>query len=167
MSRTVLSVLRLSSVMFTAIAMSAAGAHVMELPTKMQYEPPLYVRLHRTLYPNFGRIAGPSEALAMLTTSVLAWWTRKRWPAAFPWTAAAAGSLAAAHGVYWGVVQPVNLEMVQWPLDAIPDDWAGWRDRWEYGHAVRAGLVSVALGAVTWSLIVDTGDSGLSRNAAR
>jgi hypothetical protein len=32
------------------------------LPAKMRYEPSLWVRLHRTLYPNFGRIAGPAEA---------------------------------------------------------------------------------------------------------
>jgi hypothetical protein len=42
---------------------------------------------------------------------------------------------------------------MNWPLDAIPDDWASERDRWEYGHAVRAGLVTVALAALTWSLI--------------
>ena len=38
-------------------------------------------------------------------------------------------------------------------------DWAKWRDRWEYGHAVRAGLVTAALGALTWSLLQDPADS--------
>jgi hypothetical protein len=65
----------------------------------------------------------------------------------------AAGCLVAAHGIFWGVVQPVNVEMVQWPLDRIPDRWKKWRDRWEYGHAVRAGLVTLALGLLTWSLL--------------
>jgi hypothetical protein len=40
--------------------------------------------------------------------------------------------------------------MVQWPLDAIPPNWTDRRDRWEYGHAIRAGLVTAALGALTW-----------------
>jgi hypothetical protein len=159
MNRTALNAWGVASVMLTAVAMTAAVAHAFELGAKMQYEPSLYVRLHRTLYSNFGRVAGPSEALALLSTSGLAWWTRRRRPAAFPWVAAAAGSLAAAHGLYWGVVQPVNIEMMRWPLDAIPEDWAQWRDRWEYGHAVRAGLITFALGVVTWSLIVDTSDS--------
>ncbi len=66
-----------SSVMSTALAMTAAVAHLMELPAKRRYERALYVRLHRTLYWNFGRIAGPAEGVAVLTTGVLAWWRRK------------------------------------------------------------------------------------------
>jgi len=43
--------------MSTAVTMTAAVAHLMELPAKMRYEPSLWVKLHRTLYPNFGRTA--------------------------------------------------------------------------------------------------------------
>jgi anthrone oxygenase-like protein len=154
MRKSLLNVERLS-LLSTAMAMSAAVSHAMELRPKMRYEPPVYVRLHRTLYPNFGRIAGPAEVVAVVTTAVLAWWTRKQQPAAFPLVSTAAGCLAAAHGIFWGVVQPVNVEMVKWPLDAIPADWARVRDRWEYGHAVRAGLVTIALGALAWSLTDD------------
>jgi hypothetical protein len=58
---TALNAFRLSSIMTTAMTMSAAVAHLMELPAKMHYEAPLYVRLHRTLYPTFGRTAGPRK----------------------------------------------------------------------------------------------------------
>jgi hypothetical protein len=61
---------------------------------------------------------------------------------------------------FWTVVQPVNADMMRWPLDAIPRHWAKWRDRWEYGHAVRAGLVTVALGILTWSLLGDACEDG-------
>jgi hypothetical protein len=162
MSDTAVNVWRLSSMMLTAMAMSAVDAHLLELRAKLQYEPSLYVRLHRTLYLDFGRIAGPAESFALTSVGALAWWTRKRRPAAFPWTAAAAVSLAAAHGLYWGVVQPVNAEMLRWPLDAIPGDWAAWRDRWEYGHAARAGLVTFALAALTWSFLT-AHDTALAR----
>ena len=137
--------------MSTAMAMTAAVAHLMELPAKRRYEPSLYVRLHRTLYPNFGKTAGPAEAFAVIATNALAWWARRHRPEAFRRTAVAAVCLAAAHGIFWSVVQPANLEMARWPLDAIPRDWTGWRDRWEYGHAVRAGLVTTALAALTLS----------------
>jgi hypothetical protein len=143
------------SLISTAVTMTAAVAHLMELPAKMRYEPSLYVKLHRTLYPNFGRTAGPAEALAVLSANVLAWWTRRRRPDAFRRTATAAACLTAAHGIFWLVVQPVNVEMVQWRLDAIPEDWTDRRDRWEYGHAVRAGLVTAALGALTLSPVCD------------
>lgn len=148
----------LSSVMLTAAAMTAAGAHGMELQPKMRYDKSLYVRLHRTLYTNFGKVGGPAEAFALVSTAALAWRTRKRQPAAAVCTAAAAGSLAAAHVLYWLVVQPVNIEMMRWRLDAIPDDWARWRDRWEYGHAVRAALITFGLGAITWSLTLSSND---------
>ena len=48
-------------------------------------------------------------------------------------------------------MSPVNIEMVTWPLDAIPRDWARARDRWEFGHAARAFLLIGALGALVWS----------------
>src|SRR4029453_9487827 len=62
---TALNACRFSSIMAVAMTMSAAVAHLMELPAKMQYEPPLYVRLHRTLYPTFGKPRSP----AVLTTA--------------------------------------------------------------------------------------------------
>src|SRR5262245_35440718 len=99
------NMLRFTSTMSTAITMTAAVAHLMEMPAKMRYEPPLYVRLHRTLYPNFGRTAGPAEAIAVISTTVLAWWTRRHRPEAFRTAAVAAACLTAAHGIFWGVVQ--------------------------------------------------------------
>src|SRR5262245_8329652 len=127
MNRAGLRIWRTSSVMLTAMAMTATDAHLMELPAKMRYEAPLYVRLHRTLYSTFGGIAGPAEALALVSTLGLAWWTRQRRPEAFPSVAVAAGALVCAHALYWSVVQPVNDEMARWSLDAIPVDWASWR----------------------------------------
>ena len=137
------------SLISTATAMTAAAAHLLELPAKMRYEPALWVKLHRTLYSNFGRIAGPAEAAAVASTMLLAFSGRRRPEAVH--TARAAASLAAAHAIYWSLVQPVNVEVLRWPIDAIPNDWRKRRDRWEYGHALRAGLFAVAFGALTLS----------------
>jgi hypothetical protein len=60
----------------------------------------------------------------------------------------AAGCLAAAHVLFWRVVRPENVAIARWRLDAVPTDWQTRRDRWEYGHAIRAGLVTGALGAL-------------------
>jgi hypothetical protein len=136
---------RFLSIMSTAVTVSAALCHLMELPPKMRYAPPVYVKLHRTLYPNFGRIAGMAEILAVLSTSGLAWSVRKRS------IIAAAGCLAAAHGAFWALVNPANVTMANWPLDAIPPDWTRWRDQWEYTHASRAVLTTGALGMLVWS----------------
>ena len=104
----------------------------MNLPAKMQYEPPLYVRLHRTLYPTFGKAAGPAEAVAVASTAALAWMARRQEHPSSQLTFAAAGCLAAAHGVCWSVAQPANVKMMMWPLEAIPQDWASSRNQWEY-----------------------------------
>jgi hypothetical protein len=69
---TALNACRFSLIMAAATTMSAAVAHLMELPAKMHYEPPLYVRLHRTLYPTFRKAARPAEAVAVASTSALA-----------------------------------------------------------------------------------------------
>ncbi|MCC6589799.1 MAG: hypothetical protein IT168_24105 [Bryobacterales bacterium] len=58
---------KFGSIVSTAVAMSAAVAHLMELPAKMKYERELYVRLHRTLYPTYGKIAGFEIGRARLT----------------------------------------------------------------------------------------------------
>ena len=76
-------------------------------------------------------------------------------------------SAAAAHAVFWSVVQPANVAMMRWPLDAIPQNGVSWRNRWEYGHAVRAYLVTTALGALTWSVLqeartAETSDTAVS-----
>ena len=88
------------------------------------------------------------KPVAVASTAALAWMARRQRRRSSRLTVAAAGCLAAAHGIFWSVVQPANVEMMRWPLDAIPQDWAKWRNRWEYGHAVRAGLVTTALGGV-------------------
>lgn len=107
-----------SSIMSTAMTMRAAMAHLMELPGKMRYEAPLYARLHRTLYPVFGKTAGIAEGIAVISTSLLAAHLSAKRPDAFLMTATAAARLAAAHGAFWIAVAPANREIASWPLDA-------------------------------------------------
>src|SRR5437879_6425190 len=72
----------------------------------------------------FGKTAGPAEAAAVASTAALAWMAQRQHRRSSRLTVAAAGCLAAAHAIFWSVVQPANVEMMRWPLDAIPRDWA-------------------------------------------
>jgi hypothetical protein len=150
-----LKTLRFSTIMLTAFAVAAALAHLMELPGKISYDARLYVMLHRTLYPTFGQTAGWAEGLGLLSVLVLVWQVRKR-GAAFPLTVTAAVCQMAAMAIFLVFVQPANRTMGGWPLDAIPLDWSHWRDQWEYGHAARAVLLTVALGALVLSVVRET-----------
>ena len=98
---------RFVTIMLVAIALSAALAHLMELPGKMDYDRRLYVTLHRTLYPTFGQTAGWAEAAALASVVGLAWGVRKR-GVAFPITVTAAACQLAAMAVFLAVVQPAT-----------------------------------------------------------
>lgn len=153
-----------TSILSTAVAMSAPVAHLMELPPKMGWDQELYVRLHRTLYPNFGRIAGMAEFVAVISTAGLAWWTRKRAPSSHPLTVTAAALWAASHTVFWTLIHPANTTMASWPLDSIPAEWAEWRSQWEYSHAVRAFLATGALAALVLSVLPPKDTPELTRS---
>ncbi len=108
----------------------------------------LYVRSHRTLYDNFGRISGYAEALAVVFTGALAWQADKQHLPDASHVKAAAVCLAAAHAIFWGLFEPVNKRMLRWDLNAIPPDWKKCRNQWEYSHVARAVLVTGALSAL-------------------
>src|SRR5688572_24271349 len=147
-----LRVWQFATIMLMALAVTAAVAHAMELPRKMTLEPRLYVMLHRTLYPYFGRIAGTAEFLAVVAVIGLTWRMREEREFFVPALISAILAVV-AHTVFWVLVQPANLTMASWSLAAIPADWVSWRNRWEYSHAVRAALLFGALGTLVFSVI--------------
>ena len=148
----VLKIWQFATIMLMALAMAAAFCHLLELPAKMNYEARLYVMLHRTLYPNYGRVSGIAEFLATVAVIGLAWRMRGQ-PGVFEPVLVSAILMVAAHAVFWFLVQPANTTMAAWSLDEIPDEWTQWRNRWEYSHAVRAVLEVSALGALVISVL--------------
>jgi hypothetical protein len=151
-----LQALRFSSIMLTSFTMSAAFCHLLEMQPKKKYEKGLYVRLHRTLYPNYGRVAGIAEILSVLSTLGLTLRMRRQESKGARLAGVAAGCLAAAHTVFQTLVSPVNKTMASWPLDSIPDDWMRLRDQWEHGHATRAFLTIGALTSLVLDVVRDT-----------
>lgn len=75
---------RFVALMLTALTMGLAFAHALELRPKLEYEPWLYLKLHRTLYWGFGTIGGAVDVGALLAAIVLAFVVRGRHPA-FLW----------------------------------------------------------------------------------
>src|SRR5262249_21038580 len=129
--------------------------HLMELPGKMTYDAHLYVLLDRTLYPTFGQTAGSAEGFAILSVAGLALRVWERGDA-FPLTVTADICQGSGNAVIHLCVQPVNSTMTRWTVDSIPSDWTEWRDQWEYGHAGRALLQTVALAALVLSVLWET-----------
>lgn len=138
------------TILLTAVSMSAAFAHLLEMPAKMTYDGELWLTLLQTLYPPaFGPVAGTAEIAALAGMLVLVFAVRGT--PAFRWTLAAAACMAAAHAAFWIWNAPVNAILV--PADTLPDDWEQLRNRWEYSHALRAVLELGALAALVMSIM--------------
>jgi hypothetical protein len=141
------------AVMTTALSLGAALGHALELPAKMQYDGPLWLHLQQTLYaPGFGTFGAAFEVGAVVTTVVLAILLRHRAPMAGG-AALAALCMVATHAAFWIWLAPANATIETLQPEAPPANWTALRSVWEYTHAVRAALQTVALGALVVSIL--------------
>jgi hypothetical protein len=162
-------ILQVVSVLLTAIAVTTALAHALELPGKMRLTRDEYFAVQRIYYPGF-TLAGIGEGLAPVATAILLVLT-PRDGAAFWLTLVALLGLLGMQAVYWIVTHPVNkLWLEGQQLGAVGsgffsadparrsgsvptttravEDWQEPRDRWEYSHVARAGLAVLSLVAL-------------------
>ena len=153
---------RLVTVMFIGLSMAPALCHLMEMPAKMAYAGSLWLTLLQTLYQTFGTIGAFFEVGAVVTSVMLTFLVRQRQPA-FGWTLLGALCMVTAHAIFWIWIAPVNATMVPLTPETLPTNWMNLRDQWEYTHAVRALLQIVALGAIVYSILVET-PTNASRN---
>jgi hypothetical protein len=146
---------RLITVMFIGLSMGTALCHLLEMPAKMTYEGSLWLTLLQTLYPAFGTIGAFFEVGAVILTVILAFLVRQSRPA-FTWTLLGALCMVTAHGIFWIWIAPVNAAMASLTPETLPADWMNLRKQWELTHAARALLEIIALGAVVYSILVET-----------
>ena len=139
-----------------AIAMAPALAHALEFPGKKRLDQDAYFTVQSIYYPGF-TIAGFAEVGGMLASIVLLFLTPPE-TASFWLTAIAVVGMIGMQIVFWIYTQPVNKFWLQKTTVGNPGarcfgfsfaghipqdagDWIRLRDRWEYSHIVRAGLV--------------------------
>lgn len=158
--------LRFLTLMLTALSLSAAFAHLLEMPAKLGYDGPLWLHLLQTLYPTYGKVSGVCEIAAVLAAWVLVFVLRPR-PRAMRWTLLGAIGLTLAHAVFWIWIAPVNAELVPLSAQSLPAHWSALRDQWEYAHAARAVVELVVLAALLVSVLVELPDDGRHPRAAR
>jgi len=146
---------RLATILLTALSMSVATCHLLEMPAKLELEGALWLVLLQRLYPPaFGPVGGAFEVAAVFTSVVLVVLVRRRRPA-FGWTILAALCMLGAHAAFWAWVAPVNATLLPVTPDTLPAEWTRLRDQWETTHALRAVLQIVALGALAYSVLVE------------
>jgi hypothetical protein len=146
------------TLILVALGLIMGGAHALELPIRMAYEPQFYMQVTSTLYRYFGLVGGPLQVLAFLASVALAWQLRGR--PAFRSTALGSLCLGLSLLLWYLLVQPVNgawAEALGAGTAEAVQAYAQLRSRWEYGHV--AAFVAWLLG---FSLLVD----GALREAA-
>lgn len=130
-------------------------AHLLELPNKRLLSAQEYLFVQQRLYEGFGRVIGPIETVALLGTAVAAVLLRKR-RAPFIVSLLALISFVAAQIIWQLHNGPVNQAVEAWTAATLPPDWTSYRDRWEVAHAVRAGLYTLGLGVLSFSVLLET-----------
>lgn len=135
--------LRTLAVLLTALALVPAGAHLLEMPSKLALSREDYLTV-QAIYRGWA-LLGVLLIAAIVADLALAVALRRDRSAAM--RAAAGGLLIAVTLVIFFVwVFPANQATENWTT--LPGNWETLRAQWEYGHAVNAVLTLLALCAV-------------------
>ena len=140
--------LRPSNLILAAAAVLAPMAHVLELPSTLTLDGPLWVAIQQHLYRGWGPvIGGPIEVAALATTLALLFIRRGRRETGLL-TLAAALAYCGMIVTFFVFNNPVNSAVNTWTPASYPSDWQSYRARWETGHALAALLSLFALGVL-------------------
>jgi ABC-type cobalamin transport system permease subunit len=139
---------RFLSLLFSALALAPALAHVLELLNKVHLSRDEYLTVQQ-IYRGWA-LLGTVVFGALLSTLVLTIMLRKQ-PKLFRLTLAAFLCLVGAQVVFWTFTFPTNQETNNWTV--LPAHWESLRTQWEYSHAAGALLNLAAFIALVASVV--------------
>lgn len=139
--------LKTANLIIAFIATTGPIAHLLEMPSKLTLDAPLWLGIQQQLYRGWGALFGPVEVLALLSSIalLLATWRDR----ASRRTYIVAGLCYAAMLANFFIFnRPVNDALNEWTIVNMPIDWGLYRLRWEIGHALTALFSVIAFGAL-------------------
>jgi cytochrome bd-type quinol oxidase subunit 2 len=140
--------LQFLAVVLTALALVPGGAHLLAMPNKLGLDETAYFAAQE-IYRGWA-LFGVVLVAAIAADLALAIGARRQraafWPALI-----GALCLVATLAVFFLWTYPANQATSDWT--AVPDDWQGLRQQWEYSHAGNAVLTFLALCLVTLSTL--------------
>jgi hypothetical protein len=134
-----LKIARFFSLLFVALVLAPAMAHLLELPNKIGLSREEYLVVQQ-IY-NGWQLLGIVIYGALLSALALTIMVRHQ-PRVFALTLVAFLCLLAAHVLFWIFTFPANKETLYWTV--LPENWMALRAQWEYSHAVGAVLNLIA-----------------------
>lgn len=137
------------SLLFAVLALVPSGAHLLELPNKINLPRDYYLTVQQN-YRGWALLAVVVIG-GILSTLILTLMVRSQ-PRVFGLTLAGLLCLVGTQVVFWSFTFPANQATQNWTL--LPDNWAQLRTRWEYSHATSAILNLAALILLLLSVLI-------------
>jgi ABC-type cobalamin transport system permease subunit len=133
------TVARFLSLLFAALALAPALAHLLELPNKIGMSRDNYLIVQQ-IYRGWA-LLGIVVLGALLSTLILTILVRKK-PDQFALSLIAFLCIVATQAVFWTFTFPANQQTSNWTV--LPEKWETLRIQWEYSHAASAVLNLIA-----------------------
>lgn len=143
-----LAAARFFSLLFAALALGPALAHLLELPNKIGLSREEYLTVQQ-IYRGWA-LLGVVVIGALATSLAHAWLVRAHRRAFIP-AALACGCLAGTQLIFWSFTFPANRITANWTM--LPANWEALRAQWEYSHAAAAVLNIAALALLILSVL--------------
>jgi hypothetical protein len=143
-----LHVVQFFAVVLTALALIPAGAHLIELPNKIDMSRDAYFAV-QGVYSGWAWF-GIVDFAALVMNAALALKLYRQRPA-FSFALAAALSFVLFFIIFFTWTFPANQATINWTT--MPENWSDLRLQWEYSHAVNALVMLVAFCSVTLSVL--------------
>src|SRR3954470_19657535 len=128
-----LRVVQFLAVVFTALALIPAGAHLFALPNKIDLPRDAYLTV-QGIYAGWAWF-GIIDLAALIMNIVQAIKLRGQ-RRAFSFAMPAALCFVVFFVIFFTWTFPANQVTANWTT--LPEDWSGLRQEWEYSHAVNA-----------------------------
>ncbi len=145
-----LRTIRFLALLFTALALAPALAHLLELPNKIGLSREDYLTVQQ-IYRGWA-LLGFVVVGALLSNLVLTIVIRTK-PRAFVLTLIAFLCILGTQVVFWTYTYPANQETGNWTM--LPANWLELRRQWEYSHAASSALNLLALISLILSVLVE------------
>ena len=153
------------SLLFAALALAPAMAHLLELPNKINLSREDYLTVQQ-IYRGWA-LLGFVVAGALLSTLALTITVRQE-RKAFIFALIAFLCIVGTQAVFWTYTYPANQATNNWTM--LPENWVELRRQWEFSHAASAVLNLIAMAMLISSVLARDNrcsDVGVFRSGTR
>jgi hypothetical protein len=135
------------SIFLLGLVTGVSFSHLLQRGPKKTLSAAQFLAVQQVLLRNYGPAIGALEMAALFTTLTMAMVARGK--PVVPILATLAYACVLIMVTIWMVwINRINKTVNSWTPDSLPSNWAEYRDRWHFLHAIRFVLSAIAFTAV-------------------